>query len=98
MNKNDIITLKIEDMGIDGEGIGKIDGPRKTNVNRRTCLNEDSMFLKLLNSIILCFFNFYFFNNTAPTFPVEAPAAAPATLSHFDYMIKFLCLCTKRFM
>jgi len=26
MNKNDIITLKIEDMGIDGEGIGKIDG------------------------------------------------------------------------
>ena len=25
MNKNDIITLKIEDMGIDGEGIGKID-------------------------------------------------------------------------
>ena len=35
--------------------------PRKTNVNRRICLNEDSMFLKLLNSIILCFFNFYFF-------------------------------------
>ena len=26
MNKNDIITLKIEDMGIDGEGIGKMDG------------------------------------------------------------------------
>ena len=26
MNKNDIIRLKIEDMGIDGEGIGKIDG------------------------------------------------------------------------
>ena len=26
MNKNDIITLKIEDMGIDGEGIGKLDG------------------------------------------------------------------------
>ena len=48
--------------------------PRKTNVNRRICLNEDSMFFKLLNSIILCFFNFYFFNNTAPTFPVEAPA------------------------
>ena len=42
--------------------------PRKTNVNRRICLNEDSMFFKLLNSIILCFFNFYFFNNTAPTF------------------------------
>ena len=26
MNKNDIITLKIEDIGIDGEGIGKLDG------------------------------------------------------------------------
>lgn len=26
MNKNDIIELKIEDMGIDGEGIGKYDG------------------------------------------------------------------------
>ena len=26
MNKNDIITLKIEDMGVDGEGIGKLDG------------------------------------------------------------------------
>ena len=27
MNKNDIITLKIEDMGIDGEGIGNV-GPK----------------------------------------------------------------------
>ena len=61
--------------------------PRKTNVNRRICLNEDSMFLKLLNSIILCFFNFYFFNNTAPTFPVEAPAAAPATLVTLDAVL-----------
>lgn len=61
--------------------------PRKTNVNRRICLNEDSMFLKLLNSIILCFFNFYFFNNTAPTFPVEAPAAAPATLVTLDVVL-----------
>ena len=26
MNKNDIIILKIEDIGIDGEGIGKLDG------------------------------------------------------------------------
>ena len=26
MNKNDIITLKIEDMGVDGEGIGKSEG------------------------------------------------------------------------
>lgn len=26
MNKNDIITLKIQDMGVDGEGIGKYDG------------------------------------------------------------------------
>ena len=26
MNKNDIIELKIEDMGIDGEGIGKYEG------------------------------------------------------------------------
>ena len=26
MNKNDLITLKIEDLGTDGEGIGKIDG------------------------------------------------------------------------
>lgn len=26
MNKNDIITLKMEDIGIDGEGIGKLDG------------------------------------------------------------------------
>ena len=26
MNKNDIIILKIEDMGIDGEGIGKLEG------------------------------------------------------------------------
>ena len=25
-NKNDEITLKIEDIGVDGEGIGKIDG------------------------------------------------------------------------
>ena len=61
--------------------------PRKTNVNRRICLNEDSMFLKLLNSIILCFFNFYFFNNTAPTFPVEAPAAAPAKLVTLDVVL-----------
>ena len=61
--------------------------PRKTNVNRRICLSEDSMFLKLLNSIILCFFNFYFFNNTAPTFPVEAPAAAPATLVTLDVVL-----------
>ena len=61
--------------------------PRKTNMNRRICLNEDSMFLKLLNSIILCFFNFYFFNNTAPTFPVEAPAAAPATLVTLDAVL-----------
>ena len=61
--------------------------PRKTNVNRRICLNEDTMFLKLLNSIILCFFNFYFFNNTAPTFPVEAPAAAPATLVTLDVVL-----------
>lgn len=61
--------------------------PRKTNVNRRICLNEDSMFLKLLNSIILCFFNFYFFNNTAPTFPVEAPAAVPATLVTLDVVL-----------
>ena len=61
--------------------------PRKTNVNRRICLNEDSMFLKLLNSIILCFFNFYFFKNTAPTFPVEAPAAAPATLVTLDVVL-----------
>ena len=36
--------------------------PRKTNVNRRICLNEDSMFFKLLNSIILCFYNSYFFS------------------------------------
>lgn len=35
--------------------------PRKTNVNRRICLNEDSMFFKLLNSIILCFFQFLLF-------------------------------------
>lgn len=61
--------------------------PRKTNVNRRIRLNEDSMFFKLLNSIILCFFNFYFFNNTAPTFPVEAPAAAPATLVTLDAVL-----------
>ena len=61
--------------------------PRKTNVNRRICLNEDSMFFKLLNSIILCFFNFYIFNNTAPTFPVEAPAAAPATLVTLDAVL-----------
>ena len=61
--------------------------PRKTNVNRRICLNEDSMFLKLLNSIILCFFNFYFFNNPAPTFPVEPPAAAPATLVTLDVVL-----------
>ena len=61
--------------------------PRKTNVNRRICLNEDSMFFKLLNSIILCFFNFYFFNNTAPTFPVEVPAAAPATLVTLDAVL-----------
>ena len=61
--------------------------PSKTNVNRRICLNEDSMFLKLLNSIILCFFNFYFFNNTAPTFPVEAPAAAPTTLVTLDAVL-----------
>lgn len=61
--------------------------PRKPNVNRRICLNEDSMFFKLLNSIILCFFNFYFFNNTAPTFPVEAPAAAPATLVTLDAVL-----------
>ena len=61
--------------------------PRKTNVNRRICLNEDSMFFKLLNSILLCFFNFYFFNNTAPTFPVEAPAAAPATLVTLDAVL-----------
>lgn len=61
--------------------------PRKTNVNRRICLNEDSMFFKLLNSIILCFFNFYFFNNTAPTFPVEAPAAALATLVTLDAVL-----------
>ena len=61
--------------------------PRKTNVNRRICLNEDSMFFKLLNSIILCFFNFYFFNNTAPTFSVEAPAAAPATLVTLDAVL-----------
>ena len=26
MNKNDMIELKIEDMGVDGEGIGKYDG------------------------------------------------------------------------
>ena len=26
MQKNDIIELKIEDMGVDGEGIGKYDG------------------------------------------------------------------------
>lgn len=34
---------------------------RKIRVNRRICLNEDSMFLKLLNSIILLFsiFNLY---------------------------------------
>ena len=32
--------------------------PRKTNVNRRICLNEDSMFLKLLNSM---FFQFLLF-------------------------------------
>ena len=61
--------------------------PRKTNVNRRICLNEDSMFFKLLNSIILCFFNFYFLNNTAPTYPVEAPAAAPATLVTLDAVL-----------
>ena len=35
--------------------------PRKTNVNRRICLNEDSMFFKLLNSIILVFFTFLLF-------------------------------------
>ena len=27
--------------------------PRKTNVNRRICLNEDSMFLSDLNSIVV---------------------------------------------
>ena len=26
LKKNDIIELKIEDMGVDGEGIGKYDG------------------------------------------------------------------------
>ncbi len=26
MQKNDRIRLKIEDMGVDGEGIGKLDG------------------------------------------------------------------------
>lgn len=26
MNKNDVITLEIEDMGVDGEGIGKYEG------------------------------------------------------------------------
>ena len=26
MKKDDLITLKIEDMGVDGEGIGKLDG------------------------------------------------------------------------
>lgn len=26
MNKNDFVTLKIEDVGVDGEGIGKVDG------------------------------------------------------------------------
>lgn len=60
---------------------------RKTSVNRRICLNEDSMFFKLLNSIIYYFFSFYFFNNTAPTFPVEAPAAAPATLVTLDAVL-----------
>lgn len=35
--------------------------PRKTNVNRRICLNEDSMFLKLLNSINFMFFQFLLF-------------------------------------
>ena len=25
LKKNDILTLKIEDMGVDGEGIGKVD-------------------------------------------------------------------------
>lgn len=61
--------------------------PRKTSVNRRICLNEDSMFLKLLNSIIIKLLSFYFFNNTAPTFPVEAPAAAPATLVTLDAVL-----------
>lgn len=60
--------------------------PRKTNVNRRICLNEDSMFFKLLNSIIYVF-QFLLFNNTAPTFPVEAPAAAPATLVTLDAVL-----------
>lgn len=35
--------------------------PRKTNVNRRICLNEDSMFLKLLNSITFILFKFLLF-------------------------------------
>lgn len=64
--------------------------PRKTNVNRRICLNEDSMFLKLLNSIILLlsvYLQLYFFSRTAPTFPVEAPAAAPATLLTLDAVL-----------
>ena len=61
--------------------------PRKTNVNRRICLNEDSMFFKLLNSIFLFFLIFYFSNNPAPPFPVEAPAAAPATLVTLDAVL-----------
>lgn len=35
--------------------------PRNTSVNRRICLNEDSMFLKLLNSMILMLFQFLLF-------------------------------------
>ena len=38
--KNDIVTLKIEDCGIDGEGIGKADGFRLTALDCFVCWRQ----------------------------------------------------------
>ena len=66
MQKNDIIELKIEDMGVDGEGIGKYDGmtffvkdavlgdeieARITKMKKNYVMREWSRFYRRLNFV-----------------------------------------------
>ena len=37
MQKNDTVVVEITDIGVNGEGIGKIDAVHKRRCNRRCC-------------------------------------------------------------
>ena len=61
--------------------------PRKTSVNRRICLNEDSMFLKLLNSIILILFTFLLFQEYCSDITRGSTCRGTRHIGHFGCRI-----------